>query len=63
MDPTKREQFHRAATDIMLNREFIPNTPCRVNACRHDGTARRLFRPWRTGLPRRNNGPRPHYGH
>ena len=43
MDPTKREQFHRAATDIMLNREFIPNTPCLVNAGREDGQLAACF--------------------
>jgi len=43
MDPTKREQFHRAASDIMLNREFIPNTPCLVNAGRQDGQLAACF--------------------
>lgn len=42
-DPTKREQFHRAAIDIMLNREFIPNTPCIVNAGRQAGQLAACF--------------------
>src|SRR6185369_13564111 len=28
----KREMFIAAMTDVMLAREFIPNTPCLVNA-------------------------------
>jgi hypothetical protein len=43
MDPTNREQFRHAATDIMLNREFIPNTPCLVNAGRENGQLAACF--------------------
>lgn len=36
-DPQKREEFYRAMSDIMLKREFIPDTPCPVNAGRPKG--------------------------
>jgi ribonucleoside-diphosphate reductase alpha chain len=31
-DPIRREYFYSSMLDIMLNRLFIPNTPCLVNA-------------------------------
>lgn len=31
-DPDHRHQFHQEATQLLLNRQFIPNTPCLVNA-------------------------------
>src|SRR5262244_3628272 len=31
-DPGKRDQFFAAMSEVMLAREFIPNTPCLVNA-------------------------------
>src|SRR5215207_9102103 len=33
----KRNQFFEAMTDVMLAREFIPNTPCLVNAGKSNG--------------------------
>src|ERR1700736_3634531 len=31
-DPAKRDEFFTAMSDVMLAREFVPNTPCLVNA-------------------------------
>src|SRR5438067_2594707 len=31
-DPEKRDEFFNSMSDIMLAREFLPNTPCLVNA-------------------------------
>ena len=31
-DPQKRDEFYSAMSEIMLRREFVPNTPCLVNA-------------------------------
>src|SRR5919109_1346915 len=31
-DPEKRDEFYDAMSEIMLAREFVPNTPCLVNA-------------------------------
>src|SRR5829696_539253 len=33
----KRDKFFEAMTDVMLAREFIPNTPCLVNAGKPNG--------------------------
>ena len=31
-DPVRRSEFHEAMLDLMLERRFLPNTPCLVNA-------------------------------
>lgn len=42
-DPQKRDEFFAAMTDIMLSREFIPNTPCLVNAGKSNGQLAACF--------------------
>src|SRR5258705_5662036 len=36
-DPQKRDQFFAAMSEVMLAREFVPNTPCLVNAGKTNG--------------------------
>lgn len=42
-DPEKQSGFHRAASELMLDRKFIPNTPCLVNAGRDNSQMAACF--------------------
>jgi ribonucleoside-diphosphate reductase alpha chain len=42
-DPRQRDEFYSAMTQIMLDREFIPNTPCLVNAGKSTGQLAACF--------------------
>ncbi len=42
-DPRQRDDFYSAMTRIMLDREFIPNTPCLVNAGKSTGQLAACF--------------------
>src|SRR5438093_7176912 len=42
-DPTQRDEFYNAMSDIMLAREFVPNTPCLVNAGKPNGQLAACF--------------------
>ncbi len=42
-DPAQRQLFYETMSEIMLNREFIPNTPCLVNAGRPNGQLAACF--------------------
>lgn len=42
-EPAKRDVFYKAMTEVMLNREFIPNTPCLVNAGKPKGQLAACF--------------------
>ncbi|MDQ3748346.1 MAG: HNH endonuclease, partial [Acidobacteriota bacterium] len=42
-DPSARDYFYNSMLEIMLNREFIPNTPCLVNAGKPKGQLAACF--------------------
>src|ERR1043166_8720369 len=42
-DPAQRDLFYNAMSDIMTAREFIPNTPCLVNAGKPNGQLAACF--------------------
>src|SRR3989440_4016238 len=42
-DPDKRDEFFNTMSDIMLAREFVPNTPCLVNAGKPNGQVAACF--------------------
>ncbi|HEY6118421.1 MAG TPA: adenosylcobalamin-dependent ribonucleoside-diphosphate reductase, partial [Pyrinomonadaceae bacterium] len=42
-DPAKRDEFFAAMTEVMLAREFVPNTPCLVNAGKTNGQLAACF--------------------
>ncbi len=42
-DPIMRDYFYNSMLEVMLNREFIPNTPCLVNAGKPKGQLAACF--------------------
>src|SRR5882724_10581764 len=42
-DPARRDEFFAAMTEVMLAREFVPNTPCLVNAGKTNGQLAACF--------------------
>src|SRR3982751_659104 len=42
-DPQQRDEFYSAMTRVMLDREFVPNTPCLVNAGKSNGQLAACF--------------------
>ncbi|MEP6636998.1 MAG: adenosylcobalamin-dependent ribonucleoside-diphosphate reductase, partial [Acidobacteriota bacterium] len=42
-EPQKRDQFFQEMSDVMLAREFVPNTPCLVNAGKANGQLAACF--------------------
>ncbi|HQU84488.1 MAG TPA: adenosylcobalamin-dependent ribonucleoside-diphosphate reductase [Pyrinomonadaceae bacterium] len=43
IDPVKRDYFYDSMMEVMLNREFVPNTPCLVNAGKPKGQLAACF--------------------
>ena len=42
-DPAKRDQFFQMMSQVMFAREFVPNTPCLVNAGKANGQLAACF--------------------
>jgi ribonucleoside-diphosphate reductase alpha chain len=42
-DPQRRDEFFNAMAKVMLDREFVPNTPCLVNAGKTNGQLAACF--------------------
>jgi ribonucleoside-diphosphate reductase alpha chain len=42
-DPAKRDEFFTTMSEVMLAREFVPNTPCLVNAGKQNGQLAACF--------------------
>src|SRR5687768_877495 len=42
-DPAERDLFYNTMSDIMMAREFVPNTPCLVNAGKPNGQLAACF--------------------
>jgi ribonucleoside-diphosphate reductase alpha chain len=42
-DPARRDEFFTTMSDIMMAREFVPNTPCLVNAGKPNGQLAACF--------------------
>src|SRR5437870_238292 len=42
-DPQRRDEFYNSMTDVMMAREFVPNTPCLVNAGKPNGQLAACF--------------------
>ena len=42
-DAVRRDYFYNSMMEVMLNREFVPNTPCLVNAGKPNGQLAACF--------------------